>query len=275
MTSGGSTLDDARRALYAGPRTTFVERRRELADASRRGGDRDEAKLIGQMRKPTAAAHLVNQLAQADDITLLQLVELGASIRGAMAEGSDGEMRSLLQGRAAALAKTVAQVKEIARASGESVSGAVGEQIVQTLRAAMASDEAAAAVRGGTLTDALDEPGFEGFSIESAAPSPSPDNSSRRKVGPNADSAVDRAAEAAAVRAAAQARIASASADVTRAEEALAATIERRDGLERDRDRLAAQLAQIENELIAGRAELDDARARLTEAVDREPQELR
>ena len=94
MTSGGSTLDDVRHTLYAGPRATFVERRKELAGEARSGGDRDAAKLIGEMRKPTAAAHVVNLLAQSDDASLQDLVELGASIRRAMAEGDDPEVRA-------------------------------------------------------------------------------------------------------------------------------------------------------------------------------------
>ena len=271
MTSGESTLDAARRALYAGPRATFVERRQELATASRKSGDRDEAKLIAQMRKPTAAAHLVNQLAQAGDVSLRELIELGADIRRAMAAGRDAEMRSLLRGRAPALAKTMTQVKEIARASGESVTAAVGEQVVQTLRAAMASDDAADAVRGGALSDALDEPGFEGFTIESATRAPLPTSAGRKKARPKPGVAVARAEEAAA-HAAAQTMIKSATADVKRAEKALAATTERREGLERDRERLAAQLAEIDEELAAAQAELDGATARLSEAVERAPQ---
>jgi hypothetical protein len=271
MTVGDSTLDDVRHALYAGPRATFVERRKELAGEARRGGDRDAAKLIGEMRKPTAAAHVVNLLAQADDASLQDLVELGASIRRAMAEGDDPEVRALLQGRAAALATTVAQVRKIARANGESVSGAVGDQIAQTLRAAMASDDAAAAVRDGTLAEALDEPGFGGFSIESAArapsPKPSPKSSGRGKSQPKAEPAVDRAAEEAAARAAARARIKSATADVKRVEKALAATTKRRDVLGRDRDRLASQLAQVDDELAAARAEVDDLEAQLGDAA--------
>ena len=281
MTSGGSTLDDVRHALYAGPRATFVERRKELAGEARRGGDRDAAKLIGEMRKPTAAAHVVNLLAQTDDASLQDLVELGASIRRAMAEGDDPEVRALLQGRAAALSKTVAQVRKIARANGEAVSGAVGDQIAQTLRAAMASDDAAAAVRDGTLAEALDEPGFGGFSIESAArapsPKPSPKSSGRGKSQPKAEPAVDRAAEEgaaeeaaaeeAAARAAARARIKSAAADVKRVEKALAASTKRRDVLGRDRDRLASQLAQVDDELAAARAEVDDLEAQLGDAA--------
>jgi len=275
MTAGDSTLDDVRRALYAGPRATFVERRKELAGAARSGGDRDGAKLIAEMRKPTAAAHLVNLLAQADDSSLEELVELGASIRTAMAKGDDREMRSLLQGRAAALAKTVAQARKVARANGESVSGAVGDQIVQTLRAAMASDEAAAAVRAGTLTDALDEPGFGGFSIESVARAPRRKGAGSETAPPKAEVAVDRpaedaaedAAKVAAERAAAQARIKSAAAMVKRAEKAVAASTKRRDGLERDRERSAAQLAQIDDRLATAQAELDEVEARLSDAA--------
>ena len=166
-------MDELRRSLYGGSRATFVERRKGLAGAARRVGDRDQAKLIEQMRKPAAAAHLLNLLAQADDSSLQQLVDLGASIRRAMADGDDQELRVLLRRRPDAIAATAAQARAVARECGESVSGAVGDQIVQTLRAAMASDEAAAAVRGGTLTDGLDEPGVEGFGSESAVRAPS------------------------------------------------------------------------------------------------------
>ena len=269
MTAGGSKLDDVRRELYAGSRATFVERRKELAGAARSGGDRDLAKLIGEMRKPTAAAHIVNLLAQADVSSLQELIELGASIRSAMAKGDDREVRTLLQGRAAALAKTVAQSRKIARANGEPVSGAVGDQIAQTLRAAMASDEAAAAVRGGTLAEALDEPGFGGFSIESTtARPPAPKSGGSGKAQPKAEVVtVDRAAEDEAERAAARARIKAAAADVKRAEKTLAAPTKRRDGLARDRDRLASQLAQIEDQLTAAQAEVDDVEARLSDAA--------
>lgn len=267
MTAGGSTLDDVRRALYGGSRATFAERRKELANSARSGGDRDRAKLIEKMRKPAAAAHLVNLLAQADDSSLQELVELGARIRRAMAEGDDRMLRSLLRGRPGAIAKTSAQAHEVARANGESVSGAVSDQIVQTLRAAMASDDAAAAVRDGTLVDALDEPGFEGFSIESAARAPSPTSSGRGRAKRKPDVAVDRAAEQAAERAATQARIKSAAAEVKRAEKALAVATKRRDGLGRDRDRLALQLAQIDDELTAVQAEVDDVEAQLTDAA--------
>ena len=96
----------------------------------------------------------------------------------------------------------------------------------------MASDEAAAAVRGGTLTDALDEPGFGGFSLESARGVDAPDRwnresavrKRRRKLtsAPTGRQKKQR-------HAAAQDRIKAAAADVKHAETALAAVTKRRD----------------------------------------------
>lgn len=176
-------------------------------------------------------------------------------------------MRALLQGRAGAIATTLAQAKKLARSTGESVSGAVGDQVVQTLRAAMASDEAAAAVLVGNLTEALDEPGFGGSSIGAAERGRSPERSARSRAEPLADVAVDRAAEEAAERAARRERMKSATSEVRRAEKLLAAVTKRCDGLARDRDRLVSQLAQIENDLGAARAQVDDATAELSDAT--------
>ena len=200
MTAGDSTLDDVRRALYAGPRATFVERRKELAGAARSGGDRDGAKLIGgdaqadRSRAPREPARAGRR----------QQPGGARRTRGEHphCHGEGGRSRNAVaparpRRRAA---KTVAQARKVARANGESVSGAVGDQIVQTFRAAMASDEAAAAVRAGTLTDALDEPGFGGFSIESAARAPRRKGSGSETAPPKAEVAVDRPAEDAARR---------------------------------------------------------------------------
>jgi hypothetical protein len=266
MTAGVQPPHDVRRELYGGSLATFVERRKELAGAARRGGNRDEAKLIGEMRKPTAAAHLVNQLALADDATLLELIELGAEIRRTMATGDAQEMRSLLKGRAAAIEKTLARARALAEANDESVSGAVGDQIVQTLRAAMASDEAAAAVRNGSLTEALDEPSFGGLGIDVATRTPSPERRRRARNQPKADVADDPAPDEDDASGAAESRRSAAAADVERTEAALATATKRRDKLRRDRDRAAVRLAQIEEELEPAQAAVDAADAQRRDA---------
>ena len=54
---------------------------------------------------------------------------------------------------------------------------------------------------------------------------------------------------------------------VKRAEKAVAASTKRRDGLERDRERAAAQLAQIDDRLATAQTELDEVEARLNDAA--------
>jgi hypothetical protein len=270
MTADGSALEDARRELYAGSRATFVERRKELANAARSHGDRDQAKLIAKLRKPAAAAHVVNLLAQSEDGALQELLELGARIRRAMAKGDDPELRTLLRARSDAIATTLAAAHEVARASGDPVSGAVGDQIAQTLRAAMSSDEAADAVRSGTLTDAFDEPGFEGFAIGTTAKPPTPTRQRRARPKPDDDGDDDdddAAAARDAAHAAARERLELATAAVARAEKALAAATARRDRIERDRDRLAAQLARRDAELADEQEKVDGAAAARDDAA--------
>lgn len=272
MTSDRAPLDDARRRLYAGPRATFIDRRKELVATARRDGDRELATRIAAMRKPSTSAHLVNLLAQADDRSLHEVIELGATIRQAMAQGDNAAMRSLLRSRQTVIAGAVARAGEVAGANDESVTAAVSEQLAQTLRAAMASDDAAAAVLDGSLTDALDEPGFGGVSIGPASSAPAPAAARRRRAEGDTATA-DRSAsatastEVAAERAAARARTSSAVADVRRAKKALATLAKRRDGLVRTRDRLAAELAQIDDELAAANADVDAAEGELADAT--------
>jgi hypothetical protein len=277
MTEEDSELDAVRRSLYGGPRATFIERRTELARAARDGGDRREAKRISELRKPSAAAHVVNLLAQADDRSLQELVELGASIRHAMATGDEDATRSLLRGRATALATALHRAREIARVHGESVSAAVAEQITQTLRAAMAGDDAATAARSGTLTDALDEPGFEGVDIEPATPQassprpatkPSPPKSKEQdRARKKSDVSAGRAAADA--RRDADAKAAAKAAAKARAEHesALAAAIERRDDLAREREQVAIRLAEIDDQLSNAHARVDEINLRLRDGT--------
>ena len=232
------------------------------------GGDRAEAKLIGEMRKPTAAAHVVNLLAHADDNSLQELVELGASIRSAMAKGDDGGVRSLLQGRAAAIAKAMAQARKIARANGESVSGAVGDQIA----ADVARRDGIGRSGSGSFVVApsRNRSTSRASGISATSPPPrhlrprAPPVGHRCPMSTSAPTGRQRKPRHAPPR---QKRIKAAAAEVKRVEKALAAKTKRCDGLGRDRDRLASQLAQIDDELTAARAEVDDIGAQLREAM--------
>lgn len=295
MTSEIEPLDDDLRTLYAEPRSTFLERRKELVGAARRDGDRDRATMIAALRKPSVAAHAVNLLAQTDDPALERLLELGAQVRQAFAAGEDGRMRELLRERNGAVADASKRAREVAKENGESVSAAVNDQIVQTLRAAMAADDAADLVRGGVLTEALDEPGFAALGVGSgtAAPrrsapptrTPAADPDRDGKAAPRGTSkqrgaatkraapderAEDELEEARRALAAREAEDA-ASAALDDAASRLATSTDRRRELETQRDDAVAELSRIETELETARAAETDAEAehhRAAEALD-------
>ncbi|MEO6570520.1 MAG: hypothetical protein ABIO83_03145, partial [Ilumatobacteraceae bacterium] len=212
-------------------------------------------------------------LAQADDSSLQELVELGASIRQSMASGDDTATRSLLRGRAAALATTLRRAKETARVHGESVSAAVADQIARSLRAATADDDAAASARSGMLTDALDEPGFEAVEIEPTTATSPPRLATRRSppeskepagARKNDDVAADRAGAESRRAATAAAKVAAR--ERAEHDKALADATERRNGLAREHDRVAALLAEIDDQLSHAQAEAEEVALRVRDA---------
>lgn len=295
MTSEFEPLDDDLRKLYGEPRSTFLERRKELAGAARRDGDRDRATMIAALRKPSVAAYAVNLLAQTDDPALERLLELGAQVRQAFAAGEDGRMRELLQERNGAVAETSKRAREVAKENGESVSAAVNDQVVQTLRAAMAADDAADLVRRGTLTEALDEPGFAALGVGSGPRAPrrsepstrtaaadpvregkaAPRRTSKQRGATTTRAAPDKEAEdeleeARRARAAREAEEAAAAA-LDDAASRLATSTDRRRELETQRDDAVAELSRIESELETARAAETDAESehrRAAEALD-------
>jgi hypothetical protein len=254
--------DEEERSLYAGPRATFIERRKELAGAARQDGDRDRAKVIAGLRKPTAAAHCINLLAQSSDASLERLLELGGEIRRAFADGDDDHMRQLLQQRPAAVTEAATRARALSEESGEPAGAAVGDQVVQTLRAAMASDDAADEVRSGMLTDALDEPGFAVLGVGSGPQRSAPKAKRQNKATRSDDTAALLKAESAAQRAVEEAERAA-----EEAEHHAAQVGQRRAELEHRRDEIVSQLAGIDEELAEIKATEVDAQRQQRRAV--------
>src|SRR5262249_24625046 len=75
--------------LYGADPGDFTARRKALADAARAAGDRDAAKEITALRKPTRAAWVANRLARTDPAAPERLAALAAGLRAA-AEAKDG-----------------------------------------------------------------------------------------------------------------------------------------------------------------------------------------
>src|SRR4051794_37239529 len=99
--------EDAVDELYGLPLDEFTPRRDELAKELRRGGQRDAAAWVKGLRKPSAAAWIVNQLARTRARARRDLLRAGQELRDAhervVAGGGDaGELRAAAEAEHAA-----------------------------------------------------------------------------------------------------------------------------------------------------------------------------
>jgi hypothetical protein len=138
--------------LFSVPPGRFVATRDRLAAAARDEGDRRRAGEISRLRRPTVSAWAVNLLALQAPDELGPLLDIGAELRTAWAQGGglgDAERR-----RSDLIARLVR------RAAGSPVRDGANREIEETLNAATVDPEAAEQVRAGRLTRPLSHAGF-------------------------------------------------------------------------------------------------------------------
>ena len=150
-------LDGVLDELYGAPPERFTARRDELARQARADGDKDLAATVHALRRPTAAAWVVNCLARQAPDAVEALVELGVRLREAQSVLSGSQMRTLSRERQQVLADLVRRAAALAAGP---VSPSVRQEVEETLRAAVSDEDAAAAVRSGCLTHGLSYSGL-------------------------------------------------------------------------------------------------------------------
>jgi hypothetical protein len=144
--------------LYGAAPEAFTERRGELAAAARDAGDRAAAKAITALRRPTRAAWVVNRLARSDPNAPHKLAELAAALRAAQEARHGLRLRELSAARGALVDALTAQAFAFADVADPPPS--LRFEVSQTLTAALADPEVAAAFAAGTLTRAVQWSGF-------------------------------------------------------------------------------------------------------------------
>ncbi len=133
-----------------------------------RAEDRELSGRIGELRKPSPAAWIVNQLVRAHADALDELLELGDELRDAQAAG-DGKALTRIGGqRRKLVAGLLTQATEVADAADRSPSRAVLDEVEQTLIAATVDAAASEALRTGRLVRSLQAVGFEAVDLEGA-----------------------------------------------------------------------------------------------------------
>ncbi|HVS13194.1 MAG TPA: hypothetical protein VMV46_04675 [Thermoanaerobaculia bacterium] len=149
-------------ALYAGPLSDFVARRRELAKALEAEGRDEAAARVGALVKPVVSAWAVNRLALAHRADFDRLLAAGDAVREAQRGGDAAALRSATEERKREVARALGLARDELAAAGSPASAAIGRRIQSTLEALAAWGAAQQPdPPPGRLDGDIELPGFE------------------------------------------------------------------------------------------------------------------
>ncbi len=246
--------------------------------------DRALSQHIGEFRKPSPAAWILNQLVREQPDAVDELLDLGADLRDAQAAGDGRTLTTVGAERRQLIAGLLRQATHIADAADRSPSRAVLDEVEQTLIAATVDEAAGEALRTGRLTRGLQAVGFEAVELDGAvageasaarprkprAAKPSTASGAVKKAGTTkkrdeadeqaeADAASEREAAARAARQQADADVQDAKGRLDAAEKSLAEAEDLLKAAEWNADELRDERHELETRLKALRSEIVDA----------------
>lgn len=134
--------EDVISELYSVPPEEFIDKRTELADRARKGGDGATAGAIEKLRKPTVGAWIVNALVLDDPSIVDSLTDLGGRMRGAQDALDAGALRELSTERRKLIDQLTADAFK--RADRKDPPAALRDEVNGTFDAAVADDGIAA-----------------------------------------------------------------------------------------------------------------------------------
>ncbi len=175
------TLDDRIDQLYAGPADGFIAARDELAKELRSAKDKDGAATVKALRKPTAAAWAVNQLAHTARRDIARLLDVGEALREAHEALADGKGDAGIRTASTKRRKLVGALTEKAVALLGAGGEAQREAISNTFDAAVADPDAGITVQEGRLVKELAAPSGLGAGLVVPTAAALPRESSARR----------------------------------------------------------------------------------------------
>ena len=243
-------LDAAAEELYAGSPDDFVERRTALVAQARAAKDRELAKQVGALRRPTRTAWLLNRLAREVADEVAELLALRPALEEAQRRMAGAELRRLSADRRRLVDRLAREAVRLGAAHGYTAPDAALQEVSQSLQAALADADVGEQLRAGRLTTVVSYGGFGpsdlmaamAASLPASAPTPAPAQASAEGEG-EAEGEAERGTEA---------ESAPAQEDPRQAEE---------------RRRRAAAVEEAEAAWQAARAALDEAESEADEAT--------
>ena len=159
--------------LYGLPLADFTQARDELARRLRKEDRRADADAVKALRKPTAAAWALNQLARRRPKDVERLLAAGKRLRKAYDELLSGGDRTALQDASAAERELVDTLTRdataVAAEAGTASSTALDERVRSTLHAAALDEQTAADLAAGRMVKEREAVGMFGAATEAPA----------------------------------------------------------------------------------------------------------
>ncbi len=165
-------LQAATEQVYAATPEDFMSVRTELVAEARQAKDRELAKAIAALRKPTRSAWLINMLARSAAAEVADLLDLGEALREAQASLSGPELRRLSDERKQAVRALAVRAGSLAAEHDHRVTDGQIQEVTQHLQAALADPALAEDVRHGRVTQIVTVGGFGPWDAGAAAVGP-------------------------------------------------------------------------------------------------------
>ena len=173
MGDDNAGLDAAADELYAVLPAVFIVTRDARAKEARSSGDEELYAQIKALRRPSAAAWLVNVLARSDE-GFEEFSDLSQRLRDAQTNLDAPTMKELGQERTRVVAELVERAVALAKDADPEYkdTATVRDQVTSTLTAAVADPSAEAAVTSGRLVSPLSYAGFGEVDLTDAVATP-------------------------------------------------------------------------------------------------------
>lgn len=144
-------MADALDELYGAPLEEFVARRNALAKALRKDGKADEADAIAALRKPAAAAWVVNRLARDERPKVKALVTAASDVKKGK-DGADARFR-------ASADELTRAARTVLEEAGKQATDALVRDVATTIRSAATAEPEL--LTAGRLETVVEPSGFE------------------------------------------------------------------------------------------------------------------
>lgn len=256
-----STFETVAFELYGLTPGEFTAARDRQVSLAKAASDTELARSLGELRKPTQAAWLVNLLWRDQAEVVEQLLTLGESFRTAQKTLAGDQLRALSTQRQRLITGLGRHARRLALAAGVRVSSDTARDAEITLETAMADPALAALIRSGRLTQAASYSGFGPVAAglvnsSPAARAPAPPKVPAARKAPTADPRREARRDAEATLAIASRDASDSSAKLAQAEVDVSDASQARDELRGRIEELRYELRLLEEQIPEAEREL-------------------